>query len=364
MANNYEVVTLLDNEEKTSAINISQGRMGNALSKAIAYERTPSLFDNVEIIERDASVRETHDLAQMCLERKGKPVVLTTYQTRVVYALSYAISCHMDEKDVAEKMNNPNSGHIIRMVDITGLSKLIFGSTRKRYKEILIREIYNLANTEQVQIVGSGDNMVKFLAPIVSLGRKALDLSPERINDIDKIEIWFGSLFFTGLNNRYAVITPKLFDVWQKKGRGTELFSVLLSSIYSVYWHYRQAAEKAEDRVRADKANKGKSKEELDALIADARRNAMTYELNVSSIKNRVTTDYESQRFYAKKFWLDLDNAIEGFKELGLITHAKVSKGAKGQEKVAFVLSEDYNFGEKDTQKLLTEHKQTGYPAF
>lgn len=364
MANNYEVITLLDNEEKkTSAQN--QGRMGNALSKAIAYERTPSLFDNVEITARDDSLKaEQADLAQMCLERKGKPVVLSTYQTRIVYALSYAISCHMDEKDVAEKMENPNSRHVIRVVDITGLAKLIFGSTRRRYKEILIKEIYNLANTEQVQVVGSGDNMVKFLAPIVSLGRKSLDLSPERINDIDKIEIWFGSLFFTGLNNRYAVITPKLFDVWQKKGRGTELFSVLLSSIYSVYWHYRQAAGKAEDRVRADKANKGKPKEELEALIADARRIAMTYELNVSSIKNRVTTDYTSQRLYANNFWKDLNNAIDGFKELGLITHAAIAKGAKGQEKVTFVLSEDYNFGEKDTQKLLTEHKQTGFPAF
>lgn len=366
MAKGYEFGTLLSNEEDKPSLISNQGRIANTLSKMIAYERTPSMYDGVEITQRDENVREqTPNLAQMCLERKGKPVVLTTYQSRIVYALSYAISCQIDKQEVADKINNPSNGKkVIRHVDITGLTKLIFGNSIKRNKDIIIKELYNLANTEQVQVLGSGDNMVKFLSPIISLIDKMIDLSPDKRNNIDQIEVMFGTSFFWGLNNRYAVITPKLFKVWQKKGRGTELFSVLLSSIYSVFWHYKQASNKAEERVRSDKANKGMSKEELDIRIAEARQNAMTYELNVTSIKNRVKADYDSKRSYKSRFWKDLENAIEGFKELGLIKQAVITRGSKGQGKVIFVLSEDYNFNEKYTEKLLTEHKQTGLSAF
>ena len=84
----------------------------------------------------------------------------------------------------------------------------------------------------------------------------------------------------------------------------------------------------------------------------------MTYELNVASIKNRVTTDYDSKRSYKARFWIDLDNAIDGFKELDLISEAIVQRGARGQEKVTFILSESYNFAEKqDSTTLLLEDK-------
>lgn len=342
-----------------------KGRIANALSKTIAYERTPSLFDEAEIADRDKELKQLQELKEndvaLCIDRRNKPVVLSSYQSRIVHALSYAISQEIDtSEDVKKKVQNATkSGNTIqRSVNITALSSLIFGSTRKRYKEIVIREIYNLARIRQVQILGSGDDKVKLTAPLIMVGRTMEDLSPEKRNNLDFVEIYFGGAFFYGITNRFAVITPKLFEVWGKGGRGTELFSVLLSSIFSVYWHYRQAANKAEERVRNDKANKNLPKEELNDIIADARRNAMTYELNVASIKNRVTTDYDSKRSYKARFWIDLDNAIDGFKELDLISEAIVQRGARGQEKVTFILSESYNFAEKqDSTTLLLEDK-------
>ena len=80
----------------------------------------------------------------------------------------------------------------------------------------------------------------------------------------------------------------------------------------------------------------------------------MTYELNVSTIKNKVTTDYESERSYRARFYKDLDNAIKGFKELGLITDAIVQRGARGQEKVLFILSDTYTFTENQIAAPLT----------
>lgn len=349
-----------------------KGRIANALSKAIAYERTPSLFDEEEITKRDSELRVLQELREtdtaLCIDRKDKPIVLTSYQSRIIHALSYAISQEMEtSEDVKQKVRNATkSGNTIqRNVNITALSSLIFGSTRKRYKEVVIRELYNLARIRQVQILGSGEDRVKITAPLIMIGRTMEDLSPEKRNNLDAVEIYFGGAFFYGITNRFAVITPKLFEVWGKSGRGTELFSVLLSSLFAVYWHYRQAANDAEKRVRNDKTNKNLSAKELQKAVAEARRNAMSYELNVTSIKNRVTTDYDTNPNMRRKFWIDLNNAIAGFKELNLIDDVKIQKGAKGQDKVIFILSDGYNFAEKQggTTLLLEDKTDDNEPS-
>lgn len=369
---NFYLYKKENEEKKRENEDEGKGRIANALSRSIAYERTPSLFDEAEIADRDKELKQLQELKEndvaLCIDRRDKPVVLTSYQSRIVHALSYAISQEIEtSEDVKKKvLNATKSGNTIqRSVNITALSTLIFGSTRKRYKEIVIKELYNLARIRQVQILGSGEDRIKITAPLIMIGRTMEDLSPEKRNNLDFVEIYFGGAFFYGINNRFAVITPKLFEVWSKKGRATELYSVLLSSIFSVYWHYRQAANKAEERVRSDKNNKRLSKEELSEAIAKARQNAMTYELNVASIKNRVTTDYESNRSNKARFYKDLENAIEGFKELDLISNAIVQKGARGQKKVIFILSESYNFSEKqdNTTPLLEDKTDDNEPS-
>lgn len=350
-----------------------RGRIANALSKAISYERTPTLFDEKYITDRDTELRQLQNLKEtditLCIDRRDKPVVLTSYQSRIVHALSYAISREMEtSEDVRQKVQDAarRGNAIQRNVNITALTSLIFKSTRQRCKEVIIREIYNLAKVRQVQILGSGDNKVKITAPLIMIGRTLEDLSPEKRNHLDAIEIYFGGAFFYGLSNRFATITPKLFEVWGKKGRGTELFSVLLSSIFSVYWPYRQAANKAEEAVKSEH-KKQYSKQELDAAIAKARRKAMEYELNITSIKKRVATDYDSNRANKARLWSDLQNAIEGFKELDLITDGIVCKGSKGQDKVIFVLSETYNFTEQEeasTQLLEVQPDNSEPSAF
>lgn len=337
------------------------GRISNALSKAIAYERRPELFDEDYIKERDEQLRlqelKKEGDRYLCIDRRDKPVFLTSYQNRIVHALSYYISQEAEKSDdVKKKIQDPTNYNITisRTVDITKLTSLIFSSTRKRYKETIIREIKNLAHIIQIQIFGSGDNKVRLKKPLIMIGATLEDLSPEKKNNLDFIEIFFGTAFFYELSTRYATITPKLFEVWGKSGRGTELFSILLDSIFSVYWHYRQAANKAEEQVKLYYKTNKIAKEELKEAIAEARREAMTYELNISTIKQRVTTNYDSHPNMKRKFKIDLQNAISGFKELDLITDGIIQVGAKGQEKVTFILSETYNFTEKaDTSQTL-----------
>lgn len=342
------------------------GRLSNALSRAIAYERTPSFFDEEYIKERDQEIRDLLELKKgdtaFCIDRRNKPVFLTSYQSRIIHALSFAISLEIENsEEVKKKIQNPTNYDIVirRSVNITGLTLLIFGSTRKRYKEIVIREIYNLAHIRQVQMLGSRDNKVKLTAPLIMIGTTLEDLSPEKRNSLDFMEIFFGTAFFYELSTRYATITPKLFEVWGKSGRGTELFGVLLDSILSIYTHYRQAANKAEEQTKLYYKTNKITRIELKEAIAEARREAMTYELNISTIKQRVTTNYDGNRNMKRKFKIDLQNAIDGFKELDLIKDGIIQIGAKGQEKVTFILSETYNYTEKKntSQTLLGTNK-------
>lgn len=348
-----------------NANDTGQGRIANQLSRLIAYERTPSLFDEREIADRDKELRALQQLKEadiaLCVERKNKPVILTSIQNRIVHALSYAISQEIDtSEDIKKKIENPQNetNPPRRVLNVSALAKLLFNSTRKRYKQQIINEMYRLSKIRQVQVLKIDGKTIRLTAPLIMLGRTIEDISHDEQNSPDFeanfLEVFFGSAFFVGITNRFAVITPKLFEIWGKGGTGTELFSVLLSSIFSVYSSLRIAGQKAEARIKKDWASRKLSKKELAEAIAEAKKEAMTYELNVSTIKNKVTTDYESERSYRARFYKDLDNAIKGFKELGLITDAIVQRGARGQEKVLFILSDTYTFTENQIAAPLT----------
>lgn len=339
----------------------SRGKIPTQLSRQIAYERTPSLFDEAEIAERDkALAKAVHEInltdAQLCIDRKGKPIYLTNMETRVVLALAYLISQDNGE-DVKEKVADPYSKKkVSRAVDISYLSRILFGRVKADYKEQILRVLDRISKIRQYQIIErAGKQVARFSSPLINLGDILEDLTPEKSLDIDFVEITFGRSFFIDLDTRFAYVTPKLFEVWRKGGRQTELFSVLLNNLLSVYWQHKLAAMKAEERIRSDKSKKKLPKDELEEIVASGRRNAMSYELNVANIKNRVTRDYDSNRANRAYFYRDLNKAIEGFKELGLIVEAHTQKGARGQEKVTFVFSEDYGISQSgDSQRQLT----------
>lgn len=369
---NKTPIALQDNAPLILDTDKGAGRISIALSKIISYERTPTLFDEEYIKELDKDLKELRELKSvdilLCIDRRNKPVVLTTYQNRIIHALSFAISKELKTSEpIRKKVKDaiqPNN-IITRVVDITALTFLIFGSARQRYKEIVIKELFNLSKVRQIQILGSGENKIRITAPLINIGKTVEDLSPDKRNNLDYIEVMFGSVFFYELSNRFTIITPKLFEVWRKSGRATELFSTLLSSLLAVWWYCSQAANKAEETEKKKYETNKISKKELKEAIADARQKAMTYELNVSSIKKKVTTNYDNNSVMKKKFRIDLQNAIDGFKELDLIKDARIQKGTKGQEKVIFVLSETYssNIKEINSQPLLEIEAESNKPA-
>ena len=83
------------------------GKIANALSKAISYDRDPELFDQDYIKERDAEIKRLQenreDVSHLTFDRRDKPVYLTSYQSRIVHALSYAISREIDMNATAKE---------------------------------------------------------------------------------------------------------------------------------------------------------------------------------------------------------------------------------------------------------------------
>lgn len=340
--------------ERIDCVDKGRGMVSNALNKAIAYERTPALFDESEITDRDESLRlqELKEAdVELCIERVGKPVVLSDYQDRLVKALSYFISQDIDKEDVKAKIEAPyrQGRHVERSVSIDALSNLIFGSCRAKYRDRVVKELYALSKIRQVQAIVlpkecETGKKHRLTYPLINLGAAIEEVNSKGVTKTIAIGLTFGGLFFYRLKDRYAVITPKYFEVCRQKGRGTELFRILLSDLLSKYGQFRYATNKAEQRVREEhKRDKSYPEEKLAMEIAQAKRKALTCELNFDKIKNRVRTDYDSTRFYKNKFKQDLLNAIEGLKELGLIEDGRITKGVRGQDKAVFVFSETYN---------------------
>lgn len=346
----------VEGEQTAPQTTCSSGKISNALSKVIIYERTPSIFDTKEIQQRDKELKELHKLkeqdAKLCIDRKDKPVYLTYAQTRTLYALSYAIS-QVNEPDVKEKIANPfkKGISISRTLDIHALTKFLNnGKNRESARKILLKSLFDLSHIRQVQIIHIGGEPYKITAPFIHIDETLEQL--EKDGGVHLVNVTFGSTFFAGLDKRFAHIPPKLFEVWGKKGRQTELFSILLSSLLNVYWYFRKAADNAEARVK-EEIDKVKriSEEEYREKIKSARQEALRYEVNSETLKKRLTTDYDSDRRYNAKFKKDLQNAVEGLIEADLLRGYYIQKGAKGQEKIIFYLSDTYNF----SQKLIEE---------
>lgn len=352
--NNLLLYTPTQTSDPSKIENGVRGQLGNGLTQTIASARDASLFDPPEIVSRDRELQELLALREsdsyLSIDRKNKPVILSPIQTRIMFALACALDTQ--DEEIKKKIRDPFKGGVTikRPIDISALSTLLFGNSRFRERKKVIEELFNLSRIRQVQILGKGQNRIKITAPFINVGETIEDLNPERAKGIDYVNVIYGGAFFFELDKRFSVISNRLFAVWRKKKYQTEMFSILLNSLLSVYWLFKAKANEAENRVKKE-LNKTKkvSREEYRQAIEEARQEALTYEINASSIKERLTRDYDSKRQYKDAFWKDLASAVEGLIEIDLLTGYTPMKksGAKGQDKVKFHFSDSYNFAEK-----------------
>lgn len=308
-----------------------------------------------ELTKRDAELN-----LPIGIGRKDLP--LTSNQHLLVLAFSYLLSLEMPKKgDVYRKAKHPEEMRgvsITREVNIPALTKLLKGSNKWDRREPLVTALLDLAKRPLIIRYKDRNGTERaIISSIILIDKAVLSKSKDSLYELENVKVVFGSVFFDKLYNRYAPISPKLFATLRKKGAGTELFNVLLSSIYKVYSRHLIEANEAENLIRNSKGVGKRTKEEIDKEVAEARRKAMTGELKYETLKSRISVDYSSKRPYKTKFKRDLELAIERLKEIGIIEEATIGVKATGtnQQKIVFVLSERDSKDIEDIREQLIE---------
>lgn len=324
-------------------------RTATALAKNIASPKILSLFDGEEIAERNLELSD--DARQILLTRKGKPVSLTPKQRQLTNVLSDYLDRDNGQdiqnfitwtervEDYGLKAAGEAPAPIARTIHLKDIVKDMYGRSKKEQIVKLRKEMDELINTTQVMILGK--QQIRVEASIIMRDISIRDESPEE-RGLDYYRIVYGSVFLWNKNKRFGIRPNNLYIEWNKKGSilNTEIGSVLYSTIQAILWPYWRAADKARIAVAA-KAKKDKltptqrQQEEAERVL-----NALTYEENVSTIKNRLEIDYDSTKQYRAKFKTDLNKVFDMLKTLGMISDGYLVKASKGQYKAIFVISE------------------------
>lgn len=342
-------------------------RIATALAKNIASPKILSLFDGEEIAERNLELSD--DARQILLTRKGKPVSLTPKQRQLTNVLSdyldrdngkdiqnfIAWTERVEEYGLKAAGEQPNP--IARTIYLKDIVKDMYGRYDKEKILRLRKEMDALKDTTQVMVLGKQQLRVE--ASIIMRDISMADESLEE-HGLDYYRIVYGSVFLWNKNKRFAIRPDNLYIEWNKKGSilNTEIGSVLYSTIQAILWPYWRAADNARIAVAVNaKKNKltptQRRQEEAERVL-----NALTYEENVSTIKNRLETDYDSTRQYRAKFRTDLNKVFDMLKTLGMITDGYLVKAPKGQDKAIFVISEQLRERAKG-ERLLPKTKTT-----
>lgn len=327
-----------------------RGQISSALAGGIARRREPTLFDDLEE-EKGLSIMES-DSANY-VDRKGRNIALTKSQTKIIYALSHYLSQYQNDEDIRKYISaieqNPKKlpkEKIERPVNLREFYKTYlssYGSSRKRDIDLVREELRKLSSIRQVLYFGSGtESKVRLISPLISIEEELEDLTPDKSLDMDLVNIRFSPLFLFKMTREYLPIGRKLFQIWGRKGNGTdtELFSILLSDLAEKYPRYRQTAI---TRTHAVNRKDFPSKEDYNKELDRVRKSSLTYIQNVSTFLERCTTDYYSTRQYKANFRKDLEQACKVLSnELGLISEGKVIKNRKGEDSIKIVFNFDY----------------------
>ncbi|MCF0177138.1 MAG: hypothetical protein HUJ90_00815 [Bacteroidales bacterium] len=330
------------------------GRASIALSQNIASPKQPNLFDGEEIAVRDMRIASEKSIYRS--NRDGKPVWLSNKDTKLVMLLSSTINVNdedvkewinwIDEVDVKgftdelkETMPNP----IARFYKLKDLAQAMYGRSKKEQIGEVYDALQRLQNIEQKATLGKSEMLFEGTLLQKDIGFKD-NAKDESKPDRSEQRIIFTAIFLWNIDKRFGLLPPKLFEVWRRKGNGTEteLFSTLLTTLLAIYYYHQVAAKEARRAVKREFEERQVSEEDKDRILNERVTEALTFHLTYKLLKSKMTTDYDSKKQYRAKFKSDLSKAIEVLKEIGLITKVYISKSQEGEDMANFIINENY----------------------
>ncbi len=337
---------------KTSKEIAERGQISVSLARNLSLQREPTLFDELNEKGR-LSLMESDK--ENYIDRKGRSIVLTKNQNKIILALSHYLSQFQNDEDMQKYItaldNNPKklpTEKIERSINLKDFDKTYTspdGKTRPRQITALRKELRKTAQIAQVLYFGDTEKKARLIAPLISIEEELEDLTPDKSLNLDYVNIRFSPVFLYKMTREFSPISAGFIRLLGKKGSGTdtELFRVLLSDLLSKYPYCRQTALTKTHNVR--KADFHTNEEYL-AEYDKVQRESLTYLQNIDTLLEKITTDYSSCKQYRANFRKDLDGALAVLKDtLRLITYGGIVKNSKKGEALKVVFDPDYKGG-------------------
>ena len=302
------------------------------------------------------------------LERNGKPVFLSNKDMRLTYLLSSMINVNDEDVDAFIKWTETaeqatsrqqlsdtlrNTPHpIARFLSLKDIALCMYGRNKREQIEEVRAAINRLKTIEQVQIIGKAQVQITASLLMKDFDIKNLSAEDTPTEDKDVVRVVFGTIFLWNLHKRFSYLSPKVFEIWGKRGSGTktQLFGIIFSTITSICYFHQRAAMEARARLKNEFRQSELTPKEKEEKLQQDVTEALTYRESFDYIKSRIETDYSSTKQYKAKFKGDLQSAIKALKQIGIITDGGFTRGKKGDDMAYFVVNEHYG-----GQKLLPQ---------
>lgn len=348
------------------------GRISNALSTNIATRKQANLFD---CLEEEEQGKLTLSDKSHYVDRRGKPISLGVEEIQVVKALSSYLPFNNPEiKAYINTINTMDAQGMVKdtpkapvqiPISIIQLAKDIKGDTKEASIRRVAKLVQRVEEIEQVQTYNIGTEKYTVVRPLIRFNEKVYKHYAEvrstkgrkKTSDTESkdemilvgVNVIYSSLFLYEAANKYCPLyTQKLFEVWRHNK--TEMFAILLSDLESKWRQYYLNSIKAEQTAKkANQELKATDKEEYNKLVKEAKTKALIYKSSTFTIRDRVTTDYETDRRQRSRFIPDLQRAINSLVEYGIIT----DKSYIASDNMTVYFFFDSNFVRKEDVHLL-----------
>lgn len=284
-----------------------------------AVSQQLNLFDGLDEIEKDKI--ESSDKYYL-VDRRNRRIAISSIEKKVIYALGVFVADILKDDKLKSLVTDDKVDSALTSyqysIDIKKFAKLIYHRSKTEQQEKLLSILDGLAGKYQaVQLEYNNGKKVTISTPLIKIEEKVIveDMNASIDDRLEKglVKVSFGRLFFWNIHKRYAFFPTRLFEIWNKKGNGTEtnLFDVLLDTLLYHRWHHISAYKTAESALKDELKAKGQKLplEEYKKELYKRREIALTYRESLSSILDRVETKYVKSK-KMPRFEKDLEKVI------------------------------------------------------
>ena len=237
------------------------------------------------------------------INRQGRRIVTTRVEKKLIYALSVWVSQYKDKpffKNFVEQLHSEEKikSNLEFPIDLKQFAKLMYGRNHPTQLQSIREILEKLSDMRQVIKITRNGKTATIVAPLIHFGDTVVLSSEGKLEpDIMQVNIIFGKLFFIDFFKRYSCFPMRLFEIWNKKGSGTDsdLFDVLLETLLNHRWQHITAYNTAGKQLSTEIKRSGKDrldKASFDKEVEKRKQAALYYREPMANILERTGKTY------------------------------------------------------------------------